>query len=82
MTHALYTGPIRGVVTLADGTEVDVEPTVIHLDTLEQAQEAALLIGDRYAAEGHPHHDANTPFVHDRELSESNFAAHRESLEG
>lgn len=65
MTHALITGPIKGTVTLADGTVVDVKPDVIHLDTLEQAQEVAALIGDRHAAEGHPSHERGDEFVHE-----------------
>lgn len=64
MTHAVLTGPIRGTVTLADGTEVDVRPGVVMVDTPEQAAEVAHLIGERYAAEGHPMHNPGDPFVH------------------
>lgn len=64
MTHALYTGPIRRVLTLADGTEVDVRPDVVLLDTPEQVAEVADLIGRHYAERGHPHHD-DVPFVYD-----------------
>jgi hypothetical protein len=73
MTHALLTGPIRGTVTLADGTVVDVRPDIVYLDTHEQAKEAAILIGERYAAEGHPHHDPGDVFVHDSEGSRRNL---------
>lgn len=75
MTHALFTGPIRGTVRLADGTEVDVRPDVIYLDDPAQVAEVAHLIGERYAAEGHPHHDPGVEFRHDTELSESNLAS-------
>lgn len=64
MTHAVVTGPIRGTVTLADGTVVDVKPDVVFVDSPEQAAEVAQLVGDRYAAEGHPAHDADKPFKH------------------
>lgn len=51
--HVLLTGPITGTVTLADGTVVDVSQPVIAV-TDETAEEIAHLIGERYAAEGHP----------------------------
>lgn len=65
MTHAVLTGPIKGTVTLADGTVVDVKPDVVYVDTPEQAAEVAHLVGERYAAEGHPAHDHDEPFIHD-----------------
>lgn len=64
MTHAVLTGPIKGTVTLADGTVVDVKPTLIYVDSPEQAAEVAHLIGERYAAEGHPSHDHGDEFVY------------------
>lgn len=64
MSHAVITGPIRGSVFLADGTEVDVRPDVVFVDTPEAAAEVAHLIGERHAADGHPGHDADQPFVH------------------
>lgn len=70
MTHAVFTGPIRGTVTLADGTVVDVRPDMVHLDSPEQAAEVAHLIGERYAAEGHPMHDPDQPFTHDATTQE------------
>lgn len=63
--HALYTGPIRGTVTLADGTVVDVRPDVVYLDTLEQVEETARLIAERHVAKGHPHHDPDQPFTYE-----------------
>lgn len=52
--HAVLTGPIKGAVTLADGTEVDVSAPVVLVETPEQAEEVSFLIGERYAEEGHP----------------------------
>lgn len=74
MTHAVLTGPIKGTVTLEDGTVVDVKPDVVFVDTPEQAAEVATLIGERYAREGHPAHEYGDEFVHDAELSEHNLA--------
>ena len=82
MQHAVMTGPIRGSVTLADGTVVDCRPDVVYVDTLEQAQELAGLIGDHYADRGHPLHDDGDAFVHDRKQSEKSFAAHAKHLKG
>lgn len=53
-THALLTGPIQGPVRLADGTEVDVTPGVIYLDSAEEAAEVAHAIGQHWAKHGHP----------------------------
>jgi hypothetical protein len=65
MTHAVITGPIKGTVTLADGTVVDVRPDVVYVDTPEQAAEVAHQIGLRYAKDGHPAHDPGDKFVYD-----------------
>jgi hypothetical protein len=65
MSHIVLTGPIRGTVTLADGTVVDVRPDAVQVDSPEQAAEVAHLISQRYAAEGHPLHDPETPFTYD-----------------
>lgn len=73
--HAVLTGPIKGTVTLSDGTEVEVGPAQIFAESLEQAQEIAHAIGERHAAEGHPDHDRKDPFEHDEKLSKKNFAA-------
>lgn len=62
--HAVLTGPIRGTVTLASGEEIDVRPDLITVDTPEKAAEVAHLIGQRYAAEGHPLHDPDAPFLY------------------
>lgn len=61
--HVVLTGPIRGTVTLEDGTTYDVSPFAVEAP-LEHHDEIAHLIGLRYAAEGHPDHDADTPFVY------------------
>lgn len=62
-THVVLTGPIKGTVTTADGTVYDVTEPVVEVRDGHQI-EVADLIGARYAAEGHPDHDADTPFVH------------------
>lgn len=64
MSHAILTGPIKGTVTLSDGTVVDVKPDMIFVDTPEQRDEVAHLIGERYAAEGHPAHEHADPFIY------------------
>jgi predicted transcriptional regulator of viral defense system len=64
MSHAVLTGPIKGTVTLADGTAVDVKPDVVYVDTPEQAAEVADLIGKRYEVEGHPAHDFGDTFTY------------------
>jgi hypothetical protein len=53
-THVVLTGPIRGSVTREDGTEVDVTAPIIHVNSVEEAEEVAFLVGERYAEEGHP----------------------------
>lgn len=53
-THVVLTGPIKGSVTREDGTEVDVTAPIVHANSVEEAEEVAFLIGERYAAEGHP----------------------------
>lgn len=52
--HLVMTGPIRGTVTCADGTIVDVTGPGLEATTPAQAAEIAHLIGLRYATEGHP----------------------------
>lgn len=64
MTHAVITGPIRGTVTLSDGTVVDVKPDVVFVDSADAAAEVAQQIGVRLEEEGHPAHDADVPFVY------------------
>lgn len=66
MTHAVLTGPIKTDLTLSDGTVVDVRPELVFVDSPEQARELADLIGEHYAANGHPDHDSGDPFRHDR----------------
>ena len=65
----VVTGPIVGKVTLADGTEYDVTEPVIEVRDGHQLH-VANAIGERHAAEGHPHHgDPSSPhyspFVHE-----------------
>lgn len=73
--HAVLTGPIRGTVTLKDGTVVDVKPAIVYVDTLEQAHEVAHLVAKRYVKEGHPDHEYGENFTHDEAQSRKNFAA-------
>lgn len=67
MSHAVITGPISGSVILADGTEVDVSPDVVMVDSPDRAAEIAHLIGRRHADEGHPHHRDGAPFTYRQE---------------
>ena len=52
--HAVLTGPIKGPVQLPDGTQIDVSPQVVYVDSLEQAAEVAHAIGQHWAKHGHP----------------------------
>jgi hypothetical protein len=61
---AVKTGPITGGVTLKDGTAYDVSPEFIGVP-VDHHEEVGHLIGLRYEAEGHPHHDERTPFVYE-----------------
>jgi hypothetical protein len=73
MQHALLTGPIQGLLTLQDGTVVNVTPDVIEVSGQEQADEVSFLIGEHWVQHGHPHDidvddDGNPvqrPFVHE-----------------
>lgn len=60
--HVVLTGPIKGSITTADGTEYDVSPEVVEVDPAH-ADEVAQLVGEWYVANGHPQHDENTPFI-------------------
>jgi hypothetical protein len=53
-THAVLTGPIKGAVTLPDGTEVDVSDAVIYVESPEVAAEVAHQIGMHWKLRGHP----------------------------
>lgn len=61
--HAILTGPIVGDVTLQDGTRYGVTDFCIGAPA-EHVDEIHHLIAERYVAEGHPHHDEDTPFTH------------------
>jgi hypothetical protein len=75
--HAVLVGPIKGEVTLSDGTVYDVSPDVVMCESREHAQEVADLVGDRYAAEGHPAHMyTGVEFKHDKAQSHRNYKAH------
>lgn len=53
-THAVLTGPITGLITLDDGTVMDVSPSVIYAATQDQAADAADKISKFYESNGHP----------------------------
>lgn len=63
--HVVLLGPIEGTVTTAGGATIDVSPVAVACSTVEAAAEVAHLVGLRYAAEGHPDHDEETPFVYE-----------------
>lgn len=50
----VFTGPITGPVTLADGTTIDVTDAFVEVDSPAQAAELSDAIGARYVDEGHP----------------------------
>lgn len=77
--HAVYTGPIRGSVTLADGTVVHVGPDVIEVASPGQGAEVAHLIGERHQAEGHPDFDVEDhDFVHEPAEAFADYVPHPE----
>jgi len=49
----VMTGPIKGYVTLPDGTVYDVNEEFIEVDPAH-AEAVAQAVGERYATEGHP----------------------------
>lgn len=51
---AVLVGPIPGSVTLADGRTVDVSGDVAVVDTQDDADEVAHLVGLHYKENGHP----------------------------
>lgn len=52
--HVLLTGPIRGTVTLDDGTVVDVTPDVIEVSGPVEAAQIDKQIGAHWVTHGHP----------------------------
>lgn len=59
-------------IEIPDGAGGHIEVTDADGNTVNKpahAEEVAHLIGDRYAAEGHPDHTDDNPFVHDRATS-------------
>jgi hypothetical protein len=73
----VLTGPIVAKLTMSDGTVYDVTDNVVAVAD-EHHDELVHAIGDHYEANGHPHHDARTPFVHDREATQRALAARSE----
>lgn len=50
----VLTGPIKGPVQLADGTQVDVTPIAVEADSEEHAAEIAHAIAKHWEKHGHP----------------------------
>jgi hypothetical protein len=50
----VLTGPISGILTLDDGTQYNVGPAVVEVDSEEHAAELADKIGRHWAENGHP----------------------------
>lgn len=70
--HIVLTGPIQGEVVTSSGEKIDVTPFAVAVDTAAEALAISDAIGAQHAAEGHPDHDADQPFVHTpSELSHS-----------
>lgn len=77
--HVLITGPISGIVELADGTKVNVTPGQIEVADQAQADEISFIIGEHHREHGHPDdidevedEDGNVvpvqrPFVHEHD---------------
>jgi hypothetical protein len=86
--HVILTGPIRGTVTKADGTEVDVSAPVIAVDSIEEAEEISFLIGEHFVAVGHPDDvevdekgaAVQRPFVHN--FDKKKFGKHPSKFSG
>jgi hypothetical protein len=53
--HLVLTGPVQGLKTLSDGTQVNVTPDSVAVGSLEQAAELAHLISMHHVENGHPH---------------------------
>lgn len=60
----LITGPATGPMATSDGTEYDVTPDVIAVDSLEHAHELSHQIGVFHEEFGHPAHSDSEPFLH------------------
>lgn len=61
----VLTGPVKGTVSLADGTTYNVADDYIEVESQDHADEVAHHIGVRLQAEGHPDHkDSAVPFVY------------------
>lgn len=71
--HILLTGPISGLLTLQDGTVVNVTPAAIEVTGQDQADEISFLIGEHWVKNGHPDDieededgtPVQRPFVHE-----------------
>jgi len=85
--HIVKTGPIRGFVTLEDGTVYDINDEWIEVASPDHGAEVAHLIALRHVEDGHPHDvelDEETgrmvqrPFVYD----DTHWKAHQAAQAG
>ena len=60
----VFTGPIKGEITLTDGSTYNVSDDYVEADSHEAAGELSHYIGLRHESEGHPGHTEDEPFVH------------------
>jgi hypothetical protein len=61
----VFTGPVKGPITLLDGTTYEVSPDFIEVQSHEHAGELSHHIGVRHETDGHPLHTDGEPFVHE-----------------
>jgi hypothetical protein len=53
--HLVLTGPVSGIMTLADGTQVNVTPEIVALRSPDDVAELSHLIGMQHVENGHPY---------------------------
>lgn len=77
--HVLLTGPVQGLLTLKDGTVVNVTPAAIEVTGQDQADEISFLIGEHWVKNGHPDDideedgaPVQRPFVHEHHAKFNN----------
>lgn len=52
--HIILTGPVQGLRTLSDGTQVDLTPDYVNVGSSEHRDEVLDLIGLQHVENGHP----------------------------
>ncbi len=87
-SHVVLTGPIKGRITLADGTPYDVNAYAVPVESPEHAAELAHLVSLHYEAEGHPddiEYDEESgdmvqrPFVYERSDEFKGYKPHADN---